>query len=211
MFRVTFLGPIGSGKGTQAKILSDFLHVPTISPGAMYRKQIAEGTELGKLANKYIQKGLLVPDSITLEMMQKRVLKNDAANGFILDGFPRTEGQLTGFEEFSAFDMAIFIDVPDKEATHRLVGRRSCVNGHVYHVDYNPPKKEGICDIDGEELIQREDDKPQAIQQRLRVFHKQVKPVIDYFREKGLLHVVDGVPKIEEVAASIRKLFPELI
>lgn len=205
MFRITFLGPIGSGKGTQAKMLSDFLHVPTISPGAMYRKHIAEGTELGKLANNYIQKGHLVPDSITLEMMQKRLAKNDTANGFILDGFPRTLGQAQGFEEFSSFDLAIFIDVSDKESLHRLVGRRSCINGHVYHVDYNPPKKDGICDIDGDALVQREDDQPQAIQQRLRVFHKQVKPVIDYFREKGILHNVDGTPKIEEVAMSIQK------
>ena len=196
------VGPPGAGKGTQADRLRDDFSLPHISTGDILRAQVAEGTELGKQAKRYMDAGELVPDEVIVGMITDRVAAGDARDGFLLDGFPRNLGQadalaaaLGGLERH--LTAALLIDVPDDELVRRLAGRRVCVKNptHIYHVDFDPPKHEGVCDQDGARLIQRDDDQEETIRRRLQVYHSQTEPLIDYYDTAGLLRRFDGLPQ----------------
>ncbi len=205
------VGPPGAGKGTQADRLRDDFSLPHISTGDILRAQVAEGTELGKQAKRYMEAGELVPDEVIVGMITDRVAAGDARDGFLLDGFPRNLGQadalasaLGGLERH--LTAALLIDVPDDELVRRLAGRRVCVKNptHIYHVDFDPPKHEGVCDQDGARLIQRDDDQEETIRRRLQVYHTQTEPLIDYYDTAGLLRRFDGCRSADEVHAHIR-------
>ena len=180
------LGAPGAGKGTQAKRLAEKFSIPHISTGDIFRANIKNNTELGKKAKEYMDQGLLVPDELTCSLVVDRIVRDDCANGYILDGFPRTIPQAQALDEAlnkmgSNMDFAVDVDVPDEAIVSRMSGRRACVGcGATYHVNFNPPKTEGICDACGEALILREDDKPETVQKRLDVYHSQTQPLIDY-------------------------------
>ncbi len=205
------LGPPGAGKGTQADRLREDFGLPHISTGDMLRAQVAEQTPLGLEAKKYMDAGDLVPDDVIVGMITERVADADARDGFLLDGFPRNESQaatLAGalgglHRQLSA---ALLIAVSDEDLVKRLAGRRVCVKnpGHIYHVDFDPPKHEGICDQDGSRLIQREDDREETIRHRLEVYHRQTEPLIDYYDRAGLLRRFDGTRSPDEVHDHIR-------
>jgi adenylate kinase len=205
------LGPPGAGKGTQADRLRDDFVLPHISTGDILRAQVAEGTELGQEAQRYMDAGELVPDEVIVGMITDRVADGDARDGFLLDGFPRNEQQadalsaaLSGLERH--LTAALLIDVPDDELVRRLAGRRVCVKNpsHIYHVDFDPPKHEGVCDQDGSRLIQRDDDKEETIRRRLEVYHSQTEPLIGYYDGAGLLRRFDGTRSADEVHAHVR-------
>ncbi len=205
------LGPPGAGKGTQAERLREDFGVPHISTGDMLRAQVAAGTELGLEAKKYMDAGELVPDEVIVGMIVDRVSDSDAGDGFLLDGFPRNEAQAQALAQaLGSLDRrltaVLAIEVPDDEVVRRLAGRRVCVKnpGHIYHVDFDPPKHEGICDQDGSRLIQREDDREETIRKRLEVYHAQTAPLIDYYDRAGLLRRFDGRRSADEVHAHIR-------
>ena len=205
------LGPPGAGKGTQAERLREDFGVPHISTGDMLRAQVAAGTELGLEAKKYMDAGELVPDEVIVGMIVHRVPDSDAGDGFLLDGFPRNEAQAQALAQaLGSLDRrltaVLAIEVPDDEVVRRLAGRRVCVKnpGHIYHVDFDPPKHEGICDQDGSRLIQREDDREETIRKRLEVYHAQTAPLIDYYDGAGLLRRFDGRRSADEVHARIR-------
>ena len=201
--KLIILGPQGSGKGTQARKIAERFGIPHISTGDIFRKNIMLKTELGKVAEEIINKGELVPDGLTYDLVKKRLLEQDCRKGYILDGFPRNLAQAKVLEEFSETDYALDVDITDEEAVSRISGRRSCKNGHVYHVTINPPEKEGICDIDGEPLFQRDDDKAEVIKKRLGVYHDKTKQVIDFYKEKGKLIEINGMQPIEKVFSDI--------
>ncbi len=205
------LGPPGAGKGTQADRLQSDFALAHISTGDMLRAQVAEGTGLGKEAQQYMTAGKLVPDEVIVGMITKRIGVDDARDGFLLDGFPRNEAQaqalgqaLEGLQR--SLTAALLIDVPDQEVVRRLAGRRVCVKNptHIYHVEFDPPKREGICDQDGSRLIQRDDDKEETIRTRLEVYHAKTKPLIGYYEERGLLRRFDGSRSPNEVHDHIR-------
>jgi adenylate kinase len=205
------LGPPGAGKGTQADRLRDDFALPHISTGDMLREQVANETELGREAKKYMDAGELVPDEVIINMITERVGAGDARDGFLLDGFPRNEAQadalaeaLNGLER--KLSGVLLIEVPDDEVVRRLSGRRVCVKNpsHIYHVDYDPPKHEDVCDQDGSRLIQRDDDREDVIRKRLEVYHGQTEPLIAYYDTKGLLRRFDGTRSPDEVHAHIR-------
>jgi adenylate kinase len=205
------LGPPGAGKGTQADRLRDDFALPHISTGDILRAQVTEGTELGREAKRYMDAGELVPDDVIVGMITDRVGGGDARDGFLLDGFPRNVEQanalrdaLSGLER--RLTAALLIDVPDEDVIRRLAGRRVCVKNqsHIYHVDFDPPKHEGICDQDGSRLIQRDDDKEETISRRLEVYHAQTEPLIGYYDETGLLRRFDGTRSSDEVHAHVR-------
>ncbi len=205
------LGPPGAGKGTQADRLRDDFALPHISTGDMLREQVAQETELGREAKRYMDAGDLVPDEVIIGMITDRVGEGDARDGFLLDGFPRNEAQADALADaLEGLDRklsgVLLIEVPDDEVVKRLSGRRVCVKNpsHIYHVDYDPPKHEGICDQDGSRLIQRDDDKEETIRRRLEVYHGQTEPLIAYYDGKGLLRRVDGTRSPDEVHAHIR-------
>lgn len=206
---IVMLGAPGAGKGTQASIISEKYNIPKISTGDIFRSNIKNGTELGRKAREYMDKGQLVPDELTIQLLLDRVAKDDCKDGYILDGFPRTIPQAEVLTEAldksgGKVDFAIDVDVPDDHIVHRMSGRRSCPKcGASYHIEYIPPKKEGICDVCGSELIQREDDKPETVRNRLSVYHTQTQPLIDYYRKAGVLHTVDGTRDRDEVFAEI--------
>jgi adenylate kinase len=210
------LGPPGAGKGTQAERLQDDFRLPFISTGAMLRDNVKEGTELGKEAQRYMDAGELVPDELIVAMAKERLDEEDARDGFILDGFPRTVGQAQELDELMdehhrRVTAAILVDVPDEEVVRRISGRRVCVKaGHNYHVDFDPPKREGICDQDGSRLIQRDDDQPDVVRNRLRVYSEQTAPLIDYYDEQGLLRRIDGTRSPAEVHDHIRAVIATL-
>jgi adenylate kinase len=196
---IVMLGSPGVGKGTYAKILSEKYDIPTISSGDLFRKAIRDETELGKKIRGYISRGDLVPDKLVIELVKERLLEDDCRNGFFLDGFPRTVAQAEAMEGFKKTDKALNFVASDEVILSRLGGRRTCREcGAIYHVTNFPPKVEGICDLCGGQLCQRSDETPQAIKNRLQVYREKTKPVIDYFREKGLLAVVDANYGIEE-------------
>jgi adenylate kinase len=205
------LGAPGAGKGTQADRLRDDFSLPHISTGDMLRQQVAEETDLGREAKKYMDAGELVPDDVIINMITERVGEGDARDGFLLDGFPRNEAQadalaeaLEGLER--KLTGVLLIEVPDDEVVRRLSGRRVCVKNptHIYHVDYDPPKHEGVCDQDGARLIQRDDDREDVIRKRLEVYHGQTEPLISYYDAKGLLRRFDGTRSPDEVHAHVR-------
>jgi adenylate kinase len=205
------LGPPGAGKGTQAERLREDFSLPHISAGDMLRAQVADGAELGKEAKKYMDAGELVPDGVIIGMIVDRVGDEDAREGFLLDGFPRNEEQADALSEalqglHRHLTAALLIEAPDEEVVRRLAGRRVCVKNpsHIYHVDFDPPKHEGVCDQDGARLIQREDDAEETIRNRLVVYHEQTAPLIDYYERAGLLRRFDGRRSADEVHDHIR-------
>jgi adenylate kinase len=205
------LGPPGAGKGTQAERLHGDFGLAHISTGDMLRAQVADGTELGKEAQRYMQAGELVPDEVIVGMITERLGVDDARDGFLLDGFPRNEAQAGALKEAleglqRRLTAALLIEVPDEEVVRRLAGRRVCVKNtsHIYHVEFDPPKHEGICDQDGSRLMQREDDREQTIRRRLEVYHAQTAPLIGYYEGEGLLRRFDGSRTANEVHDHIR-------
>ncbi len=210
--KIIMLGAPGAGKGTQAKMIADKYGVPHISTGDIFRANIKEGTELGKKAKTYMDQGLLVPDELVVDLVVDRVKNPDCAKGYVLDGFPRTIPQAECLDKALAemndsMDYAINIDVPDDNIITRMGGRRACVGcGATYHVVNIPPKKEGICDRCGGELILRDDDKPETVKKRLDVYHEQTQPLIDYYTKKGIIKDVDGTQQMDDVFNAIVKI-----
>jgi len=205
------LGPPGAGKGTQADRLREDFGLPHISTGDILRAQVAEGTELGQKASHYMDAGELVPDDVIVGMITDRIGQGDARDGFLLDGFPRNEQQADALARaLESLDRrlsaALLIEVPDDEVVRRLSGRRVCVKNasHIYHVQFDPPKHEGVCDQDGARLIQREDDREETIRRRLEVYHAHTEPLIDYYDRAGLLRRFDGRRSADEVHDHIR-------
>jgi len=210
------LGPPGSGKGTQGERLQADLRLPYYATGDILRAEVREGTELGREAKQYMDRGDLVPDEVIIGMISERVESHEAADGFILDGFPRTAAQAEALDEEverleRRLTAAILIDVPDAEVVHRLSGRRTCEKeGHIFHVDFDPPKKEGVCDVCGGRLIVRDDDKPEVVKNRLAQYHTKTEPLVSYYEDKGILRRVDGRQVPEEVTERIRALLATL-
>ncbi len=210
--KIIMLGAPGAGKGTQAKKIADLCKVPHISTGDIFRANIKQGTELGKKAKTYMDAGELVPDELVCDLVVDRIQQDDCTEGFILDGFPRTIPQaealtnaLNAIEQ--KMEYALNIDVPDENIIRRMAGRRACVGcGATYHVEFNPPKVTDVCDVCGEKLILRDDDKPETVKNRLNVYHEQTKPLIDYYEKQGIVHTIDGTQTMEEVFSDIRKI-----
>src|SRR6202161_1944191 len=209
-------GPPGAGKGTQAERLRGDFQLPYIATGDMLRANVKDETELGKKAKEYMDAGDLVPDDLIVAMAADRLSEDDAQDGFILDGFPRTIEQAEALDK-QLSDMgrrvtaARLIDPPDEEVIRRLSGRRMCVkSGHNYHVEFDPPKHEGVCDQDGSRLIQRDDDKPEVIKNRLRVYHEKTKPLVDYYDDLGLMRRIDGTREPADVHGHIRAVIATL-
>jgi adenylate kinase len=209
------LGPPGAGKGTQAANLVEDFDLPYIATGDILRAAIKEGSELGKEAERYVEAGELVPDDIIVRVVADRIDRDDAQDGFVLDGFPRTIPQAEALER-KLDDMGrritavLLIEAPDEEVIKRISGRRICPDGHVYHVDSQPPEKEGVCDRDGKPLEQRADDTPEKVKRRLEVYHEQTAPLIDYYDKRGLLHRFDGTRPKDEVREHIRRTLSTL-
>jgi len=207
--KIIMLGAPGAGKGTQAKMIAEKYGIPHISTGDIFRANIKEGTELGSKAKEYMDKGLLVPDELVVDLVVDRLSWEDAKNGYVLDGFPRTIPQAESLTAALAktgekVDYAIDIDVPDQNIIDRMGGRRACVGcGATYHIVNIPPKQEGICDKCGESLILRDDDKPETVKKRLDVYHEQTQPLIDYYTNEGVLREVDGTVDMEDVFNAI--------
>ncbi len=207
--KIIMLGAPGAGKGTQAKMIAEKYSVPHVSTGDIFRANIKNGTELGMEAKKYMDQGLLVPDELTVKILLDRVAQDDCKNGYVLDGFPRNIPQaevldkaLTGLGD--KIDYAINVEVPDENIIRRMGGRRACLAcGATYHIEHIPPKKEGICDVCGKELVLRDDDKPETVKNRLNVYHEQTQPLIDFYSKKGVLKTVDGTADMKEVFAAI--------
>jgi adenylate kinase len=209
-------GPPGAGKGTQAERLQQDFQLPFISTGDMLRNNVKEETGLGKQAQKYMDAGELVPDDVIVAMVAERLQEDDAQDGFILDGFPRTIEQAEALDkQLSELGRrviaALLIDVPDEEVVRRLAGRRVCVKaGHNYHIEFDPPKRGGVCDQDGSRLIQRDDDKPEVIRNRLRVYHEKTSPLIAYYDDQGVMRRIDGTRPPAEVHDHIRAVIATL-
>ena len=207
--KIIMLGAPGAGKGTQAKQIAAKYSIPHISTGDIFRANIKNGTELGKKAKEYMDQGLLVPDELTCDLVMDRIAKDDAKNGFVLDGFPRTIPQAEALDAAltkigQSMDYAIDVDVPDENIIGRMSGRRACVGcGATYHIVYNPTKVEGKCDACGADLILRDDDKPETVKKRLDVYHDQTQPLIDYYSKQGILKSVDGTQPMEKVFEDI--------
>jgi adenylate kinase len=208
---IVLLGAPGAGKGTQAKLLEEAAQLPQISTGDIFRFNLKNQTELGKLAKSYMDTGALVPDEVTIRMVEDRLQQPDAARGAIMDGFPRNLVQATAFDAlvapYGGVTVVPMISVDDEEVIRRITGRRSCKScGAIYHVLYNQPKVAGVCDKDGGELTQRDDDREETVRNRLFVYYKQTAPLIGYYYAKGLLAEVDGMQPIEDVAAALKAL-----
>lgn len=207
--KIIMLGAPGAGKGTQAKMIAEKYQVPHVSTGDIFRANIKNGTELGMEAKKYMDQGQLVPDELTVKILLDRVAQPDCANGYVLDGFPRTIPQAEVLDKALAelnesIDYAINVDVPDENIVRRMSGRRACLGcGATYHIEHIPPKKEGICDTCAQELVLRDDDKAETVLNRLNVYHKQTQPLIDFYTKKGVLKTVDGTVDMKDVFAAI--------
>ena len=210
--KIIMLGAPGAGKGTQAKKIADLCNIPHISTGDIFRANIKEGTELGKKAKAYMDAGELVPDELVCDLVVDRIQQDDCTKGYILDGFPRTIPQaealtsaLNAIEQ--KMEYALNFDVPDENIIHRMAGRRSCVGcGATYHVEFNPPKVEGVCNICGEKLVLRDDDKPETVTNRLNVYHEQTQPLIDYYEKQGIVYTMDGTQSMDKVFEDIRNI-----
>ena len=207
--KIIMLGAPGAGKGTQAKKIAAKYGIPHISTGDIFRANIKGGTELGMKAKSYMDQGQLVPDDVTIGMLLDRIAEADCENGYVLDGFPRTIPQAESLtaaleENGEAIDFALDVEVPDANIVNRMAGRRACLKcGATYHTEFAAPKKEGICDKCGSELVLRDDDKPETVQKRLEVYHEQTHPLIDYYKKKGVLHAIDGTLSMETVFKNI--------
>ena len=207
--KLIMLGAPGAVKGTQAKMIAEKFSIPHFSTGDIFRANIKNGTELGMEAKKYMDQGQLVPDEVTIGMLLDRISQDDSKNGYVLDGFPRTIPQAESLtaalkERGEKIDYAVNVDVPDDNIINRMSGRRACVGcGATYHVVYNAPKSEDICDTCGEKLILRDDDKPETVKNRLLVYHDQTQPLIDYYKKEGVLVEVDGTQNLEKVFQDI--------
>lgn len=210
------LGPPGSGKGTQGERLQEDFHLPYYATGDILRAAVAEGTELGQTAKEYMNEGGLVPDDVIIGVIAERVEGPDAADGFILDGFPRTIGQAAALADEMdklgrTITAVVLIETDDTEVQRRLGGRRTCAkNGHIFHVDFDPPKNEDVCDVCGARLIVRDDDKPEVIAKRLETYHAQTEPLVDHYEQQGLLKRVDGSQAPDDVGDRIRALLATL-
>ena len=213
--KIIMLGAPGAGKGTQAKKIAAKYEIPHISTGDIFRANIKNGTELGKKAKTYMDQGLLVPDELVVDLVVDRVNQEDCSRGYVLDGLPRTIPQAEALDKALAaqgqkMDYAIDVDVPDQNIVQRMGGRRACVGcGATYHLVYAAPKKEGICDTCGAELILRDDDKPETVEKRLGVYHEQTQPLIDYYTKAGILKTVDGTVAMEDVFEAIVSILGE--
>lgn len=207
--RIIMLGAPGAGKGTQAKKIAEKYNIPHISTGDIFRANIKNGTELGVKAKSYMDQGLLVPDELVVDLVADRIQQDDAKAGYVLDGFPRTIPQAESLDAALAkmgqkIDYAIDVEVPDENIINRMSGRRACVKcGATYHLQYAKPKANGVCDVCGEQLILRDDDKPETVQKRLTVYHQQTQPLIDYYENQNALKEVDGTKDMEDVFADI--------
>ena len=207
--KIIMLGAPGAGKGTQAKKIAEKYQIPHISTGDIFRSNIKEGPELGMKAKAYMDQGGLVPDELTIGMLMDRIQKDDCKNGYVLDGFPRTIPQAESLtnalnERNQKIDYAVNVDVPDENIVNRMSGRRACLScGATYHIVYKPSKVEGICDVCGDKLVLRDDDKPETVKKRLSVYHDQTQPLIDYYKEAGVLANVDGTQDMEKVFSDI--------
>ncbi|GGY03477.1 adenylate kinase [Streptomyces djakartensis] len=204
--RIVLVGPPGAGKGTQAAFLAKNLSIPHISTGDLFRANISQQTELGKLAKSYMDAGNLVPDEVTIAMAKDRMEQPDAENGFLLDGFPRNVSQAEALDELletesMQLDAVLDLEVPEDEVVKRIAGRRICRNdsSHVFHVTYKQPAKEGVCDVCGGELYQRDDDSEDTVRTRLEVYHTQTEPIIDYYKAQGLVVTISALGKVEDV------------
>ena len=213
--KIIMLGAPGAGKGTQAKKLAAKYTIPHISTGDIFRANIKNGTELGSQAKQYMDKGELVPDSLTLDLIMDRFKNPDCANGYVLDGFPRTIPQAEALDAAlkaigESVDYAINVEVPDESIINRMSGRRACVGcGATYHIKYNPTKVENVCDACGETLVLRDDDKPETVKNRLSVYHNQTQPLIDFYTKKGILAEVDGMKDMDDVFNAIVRILGE--
>ncbi len=210
--KLIMLGAPGAGKGTQAKKIAEKYGIPHISTGDIFRANIKNNTELGKKAKEYMDKGLLVPDELVVDLVVDRLTKEDAKKGYVLDGFPRTIPQAEALtnalkEKNEEIDYAVNVEVADEVIVNRMSGRRACVAcGGTYHVEFNPTKKDGVCDACGGELILRDDDKPETVKRRLEVYHEQTQPLIDYYTKAGKVVEVDGTLEMNEVFEAIVKI-----
>ena len=213
--KIIMLGAPGAGKGTQADMICNKYNVPHISTGDIFRANIKNGTELGQKAKGYMDAGELVPDSLVVDLVIDRIHQDDCENGYVLDGFPRTIPQANVLDEAltklgDKIDYAVNVDVPDDNIINRMGGRRACVAcGATYHIVYNAPKTEGICDVCGKELIIRDDDQPETVKNRLKVYHDQTQPLIDFYEGKGVLKSVDGTADMKDVFAAIVEILGE--
>ncbi|MEU1594877.1 adenylate kinase [Streptomyces sp. NPDC005708] len=204
--RIVLVGPPGAGKGTQAAFLAKNLSIPHISTGDLFRANISQQTELGKLAKSFMDKGELVPDEVTIAMAKDRMEQPDAKNGFLLDGFPRNVQQAEALDDMlksegMKLDAVLDLEVPEEEVVKRIAGRRVCRKepSHVFHESYKPPKQAGVCDVCGGELYQRDDDSEETVRKRLEVYHQQTEPIIDYYKAQGLVATISALGKVEEV------------
>lgn len=206
------LGAPGAGKGTQAKMIAENYKIPHISTGDMFRLNIKNGTELGMEAKTYMDQGLLVPDELTVRIFLDRVAQDDCKNGYVLDGFPRTIPQAQVLEDAleklsDKIDYAIDVEVPDENIIRRMGGRRACTScGATYHIEHVPPKKEGICDECGQELVLRDDDRPETVGKRLQVYQEQTAPLLEFYKAKGVLRSVDGTQDMQDVFKDITEI-----
>lgn len=211
-----FLGPPGAGKGTQAKVVALNKGIPQISSGDLFRENLKDQTELGIRANQFIKVGELVPDDITIEMVGERISRTDCKAGAILDGFPRTPNQAKVFDEIleetgCKINQVPYIAVPEGELIERLSARLTCrARGHIFHKKYNPPKVAGICDFDGSELYQREDDQPETVKHRIQVYEQRTRPLVEYYQERGILVKINGSQSIEDVTKDLLDLVNEV-
>lgn len=204
--RIVLVGPPGAGKGTQAAYLAEKLSIPHISTGDLFRANISQGTPLGKQAQEYMRAGQLVPDEVTIGMAEDRLNQPDAQPGFLLDGFPRNQIQAEALDAYLgqhgvSLDAVLDLEVPESEVIKRIAGRRTCRNdsAHTFHVEYKKPKTEGVCDVCGGELYQREDDSEETVRDRLEVYHSQTEPIIDYYKAQGLVVTISALGKVSEV------------